>query len=465
MLNMVTVFSIRRPLNHFVQLFVVLISASEISTSADSPSEDKEIETEWITKSPRDEIRPHYSTTPDGGPSNGKCLVITHDDREGLDGWFQKTFKVVSGETYRFEALRKTNNVDIPRRSALVRILWQDQAGKLVSANVPETQVRELGHTPTAEPEHPVDGKTDENGWTAVTGLYHVPSNAVRAVVELHLQWAPGGSVRWSDIQFAKSDAIASRPVRLAAIHYKPSGKSPRDNCTEYEQLIADAASQKADLVVMGETIPSVGVALKPDEIAESVPGPTTDYFGTIAAKYSIHLVLSLYERDGHLIYNTGVLIGPEGNLIGKYRKVCLPHGEVEKGVAPGSSYPVFDTSFGKVGIMVCYDGFFPEVARELSNNGAEVIAWPVWGCNPLLAQARACENHLCVVSSTFMAPKDGWMYSAIFDQTGKPIAKADAWGTVVVAEVDLNRPYIGPWNLGDFRSMIPRHRPLNRNR
>jgi predicted amidohydrolase len=146
--------------------------------------------------------------------------------------------------------------------------------------------------------------------------------------------------------------------------------------------------------------------------------------------------------------------------LIGKYRKVSLPPGEAAKGIAPGKDYPVFDTVFGKVGMMVCYDGFFPEVARELTKNGAEVIAWPVWGCNPKLAAARACENHVYVISSTFMEHNSGWMISAIYDHNGDPLATAPKWGTVAVAEVTLNQPYFGPYNLGDFRSMVPRHRP-----
>ena len=56
-------------------------------------------------------------------------------------------------------------------------------------------------------------------------------------------------------------------------------------------------------------------------------------------------------KRDKHLVYNTAVLMGPNGQLIGKYRKVCLPHGEVERGIAPGTDYPVFETQFGKVGV------------------------------------------------------------------------------------------------------------------
>jgi predicted amidohydrolase len=173
-----------------------------------------------------------------------------------------------------------------------------------------------------------------------------------------------------------------------------------------------------------------------------------------------LYVVVGLYERDKHLVYNVAALIGPDGKLVGKYRKVCLPRDEIADGVAPGKEYPVFETRFGKMGMMVCYDGFFPEVARELSNAGAEVVAWPVAGCNPLLAAARACENHVHLVSSTYTDSSRDWTLTAVYDRDGKPLATAEKFGTVVVAEVDLAARHFWRNNLGDFKAENYRHRP-----
>ena len=142
----------------------------------------------WLACAPRDEIRPAFAFDPAGGPDRAGSWVITHDRREGLSGWLQKAFAVTGGEYYGFSAVRKTQDVAVPRRSAMVRVCWEDEAGRPVKADVPEQQVKALGHVPSAEPDYPADGATDAQGWTTVSGVYGAPPKAARAVVELHLQ-------------------------------------------------------------------------------------------------------------------------------------------------------------------------------------------------------------------------------------------------------------------------------------
>ena len=152
-------------------------------------------------------------------------------------------------------------------------------------------------------------------------------------------------------------------------------------------------------------------------------------------------------------MYNTAVLMGRDGKLAGKYRKASLPREEIEGGITPGDNFPVFDTDFGKIGMMICWDVFFPEPARALSSKGAEIIFMPIWGGDLTLSKARAIENQIYLVSSTYD------MKTGVFDKKGELIVEGTEENPVAVVDVDLNQRELWDW-LGEFRNRIQREMP-----
>ena len=343
----------------------------------------------WTTAAPRDELRPRFSYDAHGGRDGKGAFVIAADERDGLDGWWTTTVPVKGGSHYRFHAARKTDGVPLARQNAVVRIVWQDDSGRSVSLDAPAVTGYLKGWKPTAEPEYPTDKQTDAQGWTEVSDTYRVPSKATRAVIELHLQWPPpGGRIEWSEVSFEETSPPAGRRVRLAAAHFRPSGKSAAANREEAAPLIAQAAEQKADLIVLGETLTYYGLGKTPGRDGRAGARPVDRVLRRPGQEaQSLHRARASSSATGTWFTTRRSRSARMGSSWASIARSACRAARSLPASLPGHEYPVFDTRFGKLGMMVCYDGFFPEVARELTNRGAEVIAWPVWGCNPAARQ------------------------------------------------------------------------------
>ncbi len=158
--------------------------------------------------------------------------------------------------------------------------------------------------------------------------------------------------------------------------------------------------------------------------------------FSKAARDHNIYVIGCIYERDKDYVYNTAFLLDRSGQLVGKYRKTHLHWPEMFQGVRPGGEYPVFDCDFGRIGIEICYDSWFPEVARVLALKGAEVIFCPNAGYHPIVGAATCCDNGIYFVSaSSGSTRKDNLI--------GAPDFRRLAFGgdDLLMAEVELSEP------------------------
>ena len=208
--------------------------------------------------------------------------------------------------------------------------------------------------------------------------------------------------------------------VNVTCVQMEPVLRGFHKNLEKMCVLIEQAMSEKpqTNLIVFPELI-TTGYECGKDfqDLAETVPdGMSMKIIGALAKEYKVHVVYGFPERDndnGGVLYNSAALIDDAGEIKGVYRKVHLFSKEKEYFKA-GSSYPVFHTSAGKLGIMICWDTAFPEVARSLSLKGADLLVVPAnweraylssadtnnqkdWD---LFTRARALDNCIHLVSA-----------------------------------------------------------------
>ena len=173
--------------------------------------------------------------------------------------------------------------------------------------------------------------------------------------------------------------------MQIALIQHSCS-RDVETNIKNIESRITDAAKSGCDLVILPELHSSVYFcqqeAMEYFDLAESIPGPATQWLSSLAKKFQIVIVGSLFEkRQPGLYHNTAVVLDSDGNLAGRYRKMHIPDdpGYYEKYYfTPGDmGFTPIQTSIGKLGIQVCWDQWYPEGARLLALAGAQLLIYP----------------------------------------------------------------------------------------
>ncbi len=239
--------------------------------------------------------------------------------------------------------------------------------------------------------------------------------------------------------------------VALAQISCKVGDK--KYNIDVMERDIKQAKKRGANLVVFPE-LALTGYVCRDlvYELAEPVPGPSIRYLEEVARKENVYVIFGMLERSdkaGGVLYNTAVLLGSDG-FIGKYQKMHLPTHSVfeeKRYFRQGYHAPVFETDVGKLGLIICYDVFFPEITRLLRLRGSQLIicisASPTVrrGFFEVLTAARAMENTAFLAYVNLVGVENGlqfWGGSRIIGPSGGIISQAKCdEEDLVLGEID----------------------------
>lgn len=192
-------------------------------------------------------------------------------------------------------------------------------------------------------------------------------------------------------------------------------------------------ATYKPDIICLPE-----GFATPFDraaELAEPVPGPLTNVFSAYAKKHNCYVICPLYTRRSGKLYNTAVLIGRQGEIVGMYDKIHPTEQECDAGIIPGREAPVFKTDFGTIGMMICFDVNWMEEWRKLKEQGAEIVFWAsAYPGGRLLSMHARVFKYYVVGSSLTRDP------APIFDMTGDLVTESGTYEHWAMAYLNLEK-------------------------
>lgn len=239
--------------------------------------------------------------------------------------------------------------------------------------------------------------------------------------------------------------------MQIAGIQTDVTFGKVDDNLRCLEQTVRSEVSAGTQLTIFPECFTTGYCFDSADEarlLAETVPGPTTDRIARLCRELQTWVVTGMLERDGNDLFNVAVLVGPEG-LIGSYRKVHLPWLGVDRFTTPGDRpFGILNAGGVRIGLLICYDGGFPEASRVLALQGADLILlptnWPPGG--DYMAQfsvnCRAMENGVYFAAVNRVGTERGFHFigkSRVCSPVGATLASIDGDAPGVVrAAIDV---------------------------
>jgi predicted amidohydrolase len=224
------------------------------------------------------------------------------------------------------------------------------------------------------------------------------------------------------------------------------------DNLNRAGEIIDRAALDHPDIICLPENFACKGLPQSPAELAESIPGPSSEMVSARARKHNANIICPLMEKRGDVLYNVAAVIDRKGQIVGTYEKLhpvtTTPEfTEFEGGVTPGKEPKVFDLDFGRIGILICFDILWAADFARLAEMGAEIVFWPADAGGGFPLRARAWDNHYFVVSSST------GLTSCIIDIDGEILDQTGPWTPVTSVEIDLEKKFL---STGFNASRIP---------
>lgn len=387
----------------------------------------------WNEWAPYENKRPIFENT-------GDALTITSKAYSDCGKWICE-FPVIPGENYELSFDVLTERIEYP--TSCVRVMAIFYAD---------------GKKDAVFFEYAVDKTELEDGYVRYSKYMTAPKagtapfsdDATKVRIELLLWNSDNGKVTYKNPRFEAAEPKKHRLVKVATTYISPytaDALTYEDRVQKILRTADFAGSQNPDIICFSEGIATRELGLPREIAAQTIPGPLTDLLAEKARKYNCYIAFNMSEQENGFYYNTTALIDRQGNIAGKYRKVHLTYRECTNGITPGRDYPVFETDFGKIGAVICFDHFFPESVRQTVINGAEIVFVATAGDGYMQSTARAMDNivPMCI-SCVNHAKASPWPQSRIVGPDGVIIAGTMDDCGVACATIDLDAPFKAFW-------------------